>query len=71
MRNFVRFVGPALKKHKLYVLANTFKGGSTDGSADVRWWKTVAPCAEATRVERSSSILIRRRRRLSRWDGHT
>jgi hypothetical protein len=42
MRKFVRFVGPALKARGLYVLTNTFKGGSNDGSADVAWWKWVA-----------------------------
>jgi hypothetical protein len=43
MRRFVRLVGPALKRRGLYLLANTFKGGSNDGSTDVAWWKTVAP----------------------------
>jgi Hypothetical glycosyl hydrolase family 15 len=59
MRNFVRFVGPALKKHKLYVLANTFKGGSNDGSADVRWWKTVAPYVSGLMAEYWESKLPR------------
>lgn len=51
MSKFVRFVGPALKRRKLYVLANTFKGGSNDGSADVRWWKTVAPYVSGLMAE--------------------
>jgi hypothetical protein len=42
MRSFVRFVGPGLKARGLYVLTNTFKGGPSDGSADVAWWKWVA-----------------------------
>lgn len=51
MSKFVRFVGPALKRRKLYVLANTFKGGSNDGSANVRWWKTVAPYVSGLMAE--------------------
>jgi Hypothetical glycosyl hydrolase family 15 len=42
MRRFIRFVGPALRTRGLYVLANTYKGGPSDGSADVAWWSWVA-----------------------------
>jgi hypothetical protein len=35
MKRFVRFVGPALKARGLYVLANAYKGGASDGSTDV------------------------------------
>jgi Hypothetical glycosyl hydrolase family 15 len=51
MRRFVRFVGPPLKARGLYVLADTFKGGSTGDSADVAWWKTVAPYVDGLMAE--------------------
>jgi hypothetical protein len=43
MAGFVRYAGRALRRRGLYVLASTFKGGSNDGSADIAWWKTIAP----------------------------
>lgn len=61
MRRFVRFVGPALKRGGLYVLANTYKGGSNDGSADAAWWKAVAPSVSGLMAEywEQSSIDLR------------
>ena len=51
MRSFVRFAGPALRARGLYVLTNAFKGGPSDGSADVAWWKWVARYVDGLMAE--------------------
>src|SRR5439155_1466887 len=61
MMRFIRFVGPALKSRRLYVLANTFKLGLNDASTDVAWWKTVARYVSGLMAEywEQSSIVLR------------
>ena len=51
MTRFVRSVGPALKRRGLYIVISTFKGGSDDGSADVAFWKRLAPYVNGLMAE--------------------
>jgi hypothetical protein len=51
MIRFVRAVGPALKKRGLYVVISAFKGQSNDGSADVAFWRKLAPSVSGLMAE--------------------
>jgi Hypothetical glycosyl hydrolase family 15 len=51
MLGFARYVGPALREHGFYVLTNTFKGGSNDGSTDIAWWRKIAPYVSGMMAE--------------------
>jgi hypothetical protein len=73
MKRFVRFVGPALKARGLYVLANAYKGGASDGSTDVAWWKTIAPYVNGLMAEfweQSPTNLQLFDTNRCRWTGH-
>jgi hypothetical protein len=61
MRDFMRYVGPALKRRGLFVGANAFKGGSNDGSADVQWWSSIARSVDGLMAEywEQSSVDLR------------
>lgn len=43
MKSFMAYVGPQLQAKGFYVLTNTYKGGTSDGTNDVAWWKAVGP----------------------------
>jgi hypothetical protein len=51
MRGFIRFVGPTLTARGLYVVANSFRMGSNDGSADVAWWRSIARYVNGLKAE--------------------
>jgi hypothetical protein len=73
MTQFVRSTGPALKKRGLYVAISTFKGGADDGSADVAFWRKLAPYVSGLMAEywEQSSIDLRPfDENPSSWTGH-
>ena len=73
MTRFVRYVGPALKKHGLYVAISTFKGGANDGSTDAAFWRKLAPYVSGLMAEywEQSSIDLRPfDANPSTWTGH-
>ncbi len=51
IKSFVAAVGPALKNQGLYVLANAYKAGPNDGSANIAWYKSIAPYLSGIQAE--------------------
>ena len=51
MKSFVTAVGPAVKAQGLYVLANAYKAGPNDGSANIAWYRTIAPYLSGLQAE--------------------
>ena len=73
MTRFVRYVGPALKRHRLYVVISTFKGGSDDGSTDAAFWRRLAPYVSGLMAEyweQSPLDLRPYNASPSEWTGH-
>ncbi len=51
IQSFVAAAGPALKNQGLYVLANAYKAGPNDGSANVAWYRAIAPYLSGIQAE--------------------